>query len=88
MMDQRDVESLLAVEVIGLVPADERTVTAANRGIPVVHDQKSLAGDAFLQIAARVDGDDVPLMEIEPKLGLLTRFKGMVGMNGRVYSHA
>ena len=70
MMDQRDVESLLAVEVIGLVPADERTVTAANRGLPVVHDQKSLAGEAFLQIAARVDGDDVPLPEIDSRISV------------------
>ena len=35
MMDQKDVVELLAVEVLGLVPADERTITAANRGVPV-----------------------------------------------------
>ena len=88
MMDQKDVESLLAVEVIGLVPADEQTVVAANRGIPVVHNNKSSAGGAFMRIAARVDGDDIPLMDLEPKNGLLSRVKGMVGMNGRAYSHA
>ena len=88
MMDQKDVESLLAVEVIGLVPADEHTVVAANRGVPVVHNAKSSAGAAFLRIAARVDGEDIPLMSIEPKTGLLSKFKGMVGMNGRAYSHA
>jgi len=88
MMDQKDVESLLAVEVIGLVPADEHTVVAANRGIPVVHNSKSAAGGAFLRIAARVDGEEVPLMDLEPKTGLFSRFKGMVGMSGRAYSHA
>ncbi len=88
MMDQKDVESLLAVEVIGLVPADEHTVVAANRGIPVVHNPKSSAGGAFLRIAARVDGEDIPLMSMEPKTGLFSKFKGMVGMNGRAYSHA
>lgn len=88
MMDQKDVESLLAVEVVGLVPADGRTVTAANRGVPVVHDPKSPAGAAFLRVAARVDGDDVPLMDLESRSGLLTRFKELVGMNGRAYSHA
>ena len=30
MMDQRDVVDLLAVDILGLVPADDRTVTAAN----------------------------------------------------------
>jgi len=76
------------VEIIGLVPADEHTVVAANRGVPVVHNSKSSAGSAFLRIAARVDGEDVPLMDLEPKSSLFSKFKGMVGMNGRAYSHA
>ena len=88
MMDQKDVESLLAVEVLGLVPADEHTVVAANRGVPVVHNTKSAAGGAFLRIASRVDGEDIPLMDLEPKTGLFSRFREMVGMNGRAYSHA
>jgi septum formation inhibitor-activating ATPase MinD len=54
----------------------------------VVHNSKSAAGGAFLRIAARVDGEEVPLMDLEPKTGLFSRFKGMVGMSGRAYSHA
>lgn len=88
MMDQRDVVSLLAVDVIGLVPADERTITAANRGIPVVHDKKAPSGAAFLRIAARVDGDDVPLVEVEAKRGFLGTIKKIVGLNGSAKSHA
>ena len=88
MMDQKDVVDLLAVEVLGLVPADERTITAANRGVPVVHDKKAASGAAFLRIAARVDGDEVPFVEMKAKGGLLTKFKGIVGMNGSAYSHA
>ena len=88
MMDQRDVVSLLAIEVLGLVPADEKTITAANRGVPVVHDKKAPAGAAFLRIAARVDGDEVPLMEVESRSGLMSKFKGLLGINGSAYSHA
>ena len=88
MMDQRDVVDLLAVEVLGLVPADERTITAANRGVPVVHDKKAPSGAAFLRIAARVDGDEVPLVDVEAKSNFLSKFKGLVGLNGRAYSHA
>ena len=88
MMDQRDVVSLLAVDVLGLVPADEKTITAANRGVPVVHDKKAPAGAAFLRIAARVDGDEVPLMEVESRSGLMSKFKGLLGINGSAYSHA
>ena len=88
MMDQRDIVDLLAVDVIGLVPVDDRTITAANRGVPVVYDKKAPAGAAFLRIAARVDGDEVPLMELDSKSSLMSRFKGLVGINGRAYSHA
>jgi septum site-determining protein MinD len=88
MMDQRDVVDLLAVDVLGLVPADERTITAANRGVPVVHDKKAPSGAAFLRIAARVDGDEVPLVDVEAKSNFLSKFKGLVGLNGSAYSHA
>ena len=88
MMGQEDVESLLAVEVIGLVPADERTVAAANRGIPAVHDSKSTAGAAFTRIAARIDGEEVPLKEIDARPGMFSKLRDMVGIKGRAYSHA
>ena len=87
MMDQQDVVDLLAVDVLGLVPADERTITATNRGVPVVHDKKAASGAAFLRIAARVDGDDVPLVQVGVNSGLLSKFKGLVGLNGSAYSH-
>ena len=88
MMGQEDVEALLAVEVIGLVPADERTISAANRGVPAVHDDRSSAGAAFIRIAARIDGEEVPLKEIEPRPGMFNRLRDMVGIKGRAYSHA
>ena len=47
MMDQRDVVELLAVDILGLVPADDRTVTAANRGVPVIHDKRRLQAPHF-----------------------------------------
>ena len=49
----------------------------------LVHKTKSTAGGAFLRIAARLDGADVPLIDMEPKTGLFSRLKEMVGMNGR-----
>ena len=88
MMSQQDVESLLAIELLGLVPVDERTVSAANRGIPVVHDSKSAAGAAFIHIAARIDGEEVPVNEIMPRSGMFNRLRDMVGIKGRALSHA
>jgi septum site-determining protein MinD len=70
------------------VPADDRTITAANRGVPVVHDNKASSGAAFLRIAARIDGDEVPLLDLDSKSSLFDRLKGIIGLNGRAYSHA
>ena len=88
MMDHKDVVDLLAVDMLGLVPADERTITAANRGVPVVHDKKAPSGAAFLRIAARIDGDQVPMVELTSKSGLFSKFRGLMGINGSAYSHA
>lgn len=87
MMDKDDIMDLLSVEVLGLVPLDDRLIVATNRGVPVVHDSKAPSGNAFLRIAARVDGDEVPLMELEPKSGLFSRVKGLIGNNRSAYSH-
>ena len=87
-MDKDDIVELLSVEILGLVPADEHTITAANRGVPVVHDKKAPSGSAFLRIAARVDGDEVPFMSLESKTSIIDRMKGLVGISGRAYSHA
>jgi len=88
MMDHKDVVALLAVEVLGLVPADERTITASNRGVPVIHDKKAPSGAAFLRIAARLDGDQVPVLEVAARSSLLSKFRGLMGVHGSAYSHA
>jgi len=88
MMDKDDIVELLSVEILGLVPADEHTITAANRGVPVVHDKKAPSGSAFLRIAARIDGDEVPLLDLDPKTSIMDRMRGLVGLSGRTYSHA
>jgi septum site-determining protein MinD len=88
MLGQQDVVDLLGVDVLGMVPADEKTITATNRGVPVVHDKKAPSGAAFRRIAARVDGEDVPLVSMDSGMGFMSRVKGLVGLNGSVYSHA
>ena len=88
MMDKDDIVELLAVDVLGLVPADDRTITAANRGIPVVHDHKAPSGQAFLRIAARVDGEEVQFAELDRRSGMIGRIKELLGLDRRAYSHA
>jgi septum site-determining protein MinD len=67
MMDAEDVLELLAIKLIGIVPEDERVVVSTNIGKPVVLEEKSLAGQAFRNIARRLMGDDVPLLNLDGK---------------------
>ena len=88
MMDKDDVLSLLSVRIIGLVPDDSQVIVATNRGIPVVHDPKSISGQAFRRIAARIDGEDVPFQDLDERKGMMSRVKGLFGANGRNGHHA
>ena len=88
MLDKDDIVDLLAVDILGMVPADDRLITATNQGIPVIHDKKAPSGLAFSRIAARIDGDDVPLMDLEPKGGLMDRVRYLMGINRSEYTHA
>jgi septum site-determining protein MinD len=67
MLTADDVLELLAVELLGIVPEDETVVIGSNRGSPVSLDGKSKAGEAFQNIARRMNGENVPLMNLEPK---------------------
>jgi septum site-determining protein MinD len=87
MMGQDDIVSLLSVEVLGMVPMDERLIVATNRGIPAVYDRKSAAGAAFLKIAARIDGDESPAPAADHRSGMLERVRGLIGVDRSAFSH-
>ncbi len=77
MLNTDDVLELLAVELIGVVPDDECVVTSTNRGSPTVLDKKSKAGQAFRNIARRLEGEEVPFMDLSSNdgfFGKLARF--------------
>jgi septum site-determining protein MinD len=82
MLSTDDVLELLAVELIGLVPDDEIVVVSTNRGLPVALDGKSKAGQAFRNIARRLDGEQVPFMNLEDDGGFLGRLKGWMRPGG------
>ena len=88
MLDKDDIVELLAVDILGLVPADDRLITATNQGVPVIHDKKAPSGTAFARIAARIDGDEVPLEDLEPKSGLMDRVRYLMGITRSEYTHA
>ena len=66
MMSVEDVSEILAVQLIGVVPEDERVITSSNRGEPLVLETNttSRAAQAFDNIAHRLCGEKVPYLDL------------------------
>jgi len=77
MMSTEDIISLLAVPLLGVVPESDEVVVSTNRGTPLALDRGSKAGLAFQQIAARLNGDNVPL-DTAQKVTLVDRVKRFI----------
>jgi septum site-determining protein MinD len=78
MMSVEDVSEILAVQLIGVVPEDERVITSTNRGEPLVLDttSNSLAAKAFDNIAHRLCGEKVPYLDLDvDRDNLFTRIR-------------
>ena len=79
MLSAEDVLDLLAVRLIGVVPEDETVIVGSNRGTPISLETKSLAGQAFRNIALRLQGQDVPFLDLYNQGGLWTRIQRAAG---------
>jgi len=71
MMSVLDVQEMLGLELLGVVPEDAEVIRSTNRGFPLVLNRPpSLAGIAFEQAAWRLverDSMKAVIVEEEPK---------------------
>jgi septum site-determining protein MinD len=79
MLSAEDVLDLLGIQLIGIVPEDENVIIGSNRGAPVVTEAKSRAGQAFRNIAKRLQGEDVPFMDLDQQSGLWSAIQKLTG---------
>ncbi|MCE9647624.1 MAG: septum site-determining protein MinD [Chloroflexi bacterium] len=79
MLSAEDVLDLLGIQLIGIVPEDESVIIGSNRGAPVVTEVKSRAGQAFRNIAKRLQGQDVPFMDLDQQSGLWNTIQKLTG---------
>ena len=73
MIATADVVDLLAVDLLGIIPEDEKVIISSNRGVPISLDGKSRAGQAFQNIARRMEGENVPYLDLNDKDGLINQ---------------
>lgn len=82
MLSADDIIDLLAIDLVGIIPEDEMVVISTNRGQPVVLDPKSRAGQAFMNIARRITGEQVPLMNLEEKTSIFDKMVKAIKIGG------
>lgn len=77
MLGVTDVEEILAVDLLGVIPESQDVLKASNQGTPVILDENSDAGLAYSDAVARLVGKDVPHRFLEAqKKGFLARVFG------------
>lgn len=80
MMNKDDILEILAIPLVGIVPDHQDIIISANRGVPVAFDDKSLVGEAYRQVARRIDGEDLEVLELTEDTGFWSTFRRWMGL--------
>ena len=77
MLSYKDIQEILRVEIIGVIPESEEVLQASNQGTPVIHQKECDASEAYVDVISRFLGEDKPLRFVDyVKPGLLKRLFG------------
>jgi len=77
MLSVDDVQDILSLHLLGVIPESKAVLTASNSGAPVILDDKSDAGQAYRDVVKRYLGDEVPHRFVNgEKKGFLARLFG------------
>jgi len=60
MLSAEDVQEILAIPLLGIIPESPSVLQASNAGIPITLDNNSEAGQAYLDVVARYLGEEPP----------------------------
>jgi septum site-determining protein MinD len=75
MLKVEDIEDMLRIPLIGVIPESESVLFASNSGIPAIH-QKSDVAEAYKDVVSRFIGEAVPMRFVSGKVGFLKRLFG------------
>jgi septum site-determining protein MinD len=77
MLSVDDVQEILSLHLLGVIPESKSVLNASNSGTPVILDELSDAGQAYADIVARYLGENKPHRFIdEEKKGLFSKLFG------------
>ncbi|HEV3157332.1 MAG TPA: septum site-determining protein MinD [Candidatus Baltobacteraceae bacterium] len=76
MLSIEDVDAILRLPLLGVIPDAPEIIIATNRGEPPALDPNSPTGSAYRTIAAKMAGEDVPAPTAAPKRSFFARLFG------------
>ncbi len=76
MLSVEDIVDILKAQPIGIVPEEPKLVDFTNRGEPIVLSKDYNASKAIMDMARRIEGEDVPMVRYGEKKGLLEKLLG------------
>ena len=76
MLDIPDMLDILSIDPLGIIPEDPAIVTTSNKGeLAATQADQSKAGMAYMNIARRLLGEEVPFLQLDDSNGLIQRLK-------------
>jgi len=77
MLSVDDIQEILRIPLIGVIPESESVLQSSNSGTPAIHLEKSDVAEAYKDVVARFMGEDLPMRFVTAeKIGLLKRLFG------------
>ena len=77
MLSVGDVEEILNIPLLGVIPESQSVLNASNKGVPVIFDEESNAGAAYQDAVDRLLGKEVSFRFLEEeKKGIFKRLFG------------
>lgn len=77
MLSVQDVEEILHIDLVGVIPESQAVLNASNKGVPVIFDNESDAGMAYSDTIQRLLGETIEFRFLtEPKKGIFQRLFG------------
>jgi len=77
MLSYTDVQEILRIPLIGIIPESEEVLSASNQGNPAIHIKDSPVSQAYVDVVGRFLGEDLPLRFTDyEKPGFLKRIFG------------
>lgn len=76
MLSVIDIQEILRIPLLGVIPESESVLKASNSGTPAIHMDKSDVADAYRDVVGRFMGEDLPMRFVAEKAGFLKRLLG------------